>query len=104
MIRPSDGSTPPQKESGSESTNAGPEAWPATSAFTLDAGPETRVMHNPPLRRGPHALSEAAECHLYPEVPGGVVRPLPRVRHDHAVMCTQDRCDVGAGVRDDGDP
>src|SRR5918999_3240985 len=61
MIRPSDGSTPPQNDSGSSSTRVSPEAAPGTRTRVLDAGPELSVTPHPSFHRRAHALLQAAE-------------------------------------------
>src|SRR5687767_6633012 len=103
MIVPSAASTPPQNERGSESTRAGPFARPGRSARTSDIRPDLRVAPDLTFHRRAHALGEAAEHHLDPEVARCVVRPLPRVRHNNTAVGPEDRCDVGTRVRDDGD-
>src|SRR5688572_4583801 len=101
-MRPSMGSTPPQKDKGSESTSAGPWALPGTSARPLEAGPEVALTPHLSFCRGADALSEAPERYVHAEGAGRVVRPLRGVRHHYTVpRLPEDGSDVRARIDDD---
>src|SRR5438093_11148322 len=69
-IVPVAGSTPPHRESGWSRRRAVPRAVPSTRVRLSAAGPAAVIPPHPPFHRRAHALLEAADHHLDPDVAG----------------------------------